>query len=60
MLNSPGVHYRDDVANELRDDAANELDMFAAWEAQLGLKIESAKAPVTVFVIDQVARQAAN
>ena len=51
-LNSPGVHYR--------DDAANELDMFAALREQLGLRLESAKAPVNVFVIDQVARPNAN
>jgi uncharacterized protein (TIGR03435 family) len=51
-LNSPGVRYRDDTANE--------LDIFAALEDQLGLKIESVKAPVNVFVIDQVAKPNAN
>jgi uncharacterized protein (TIGR03435 family) len=35
-------------------------DAFAALREQLGLKLESRKAPVEVYVIDHVERPAAN
>ena len=35
-------------------------NIFAAMEQQLGLKLEPAKAPVEVLVVDQAERPAAN
>jgi uncharacterized protein (TIGR03435 family) len=35
-------------------------DLFAAFQQQLGLKLESAKLPVEVMVIDKVAKPSAN
>jgi uncharacterized protein (TIGR03435 family) len=35
-------------------------DLFAAFERQLGLKLEGAKAPVDVLVIDKVEKPSAN
>ena len=35
-------------------------DLFTAFQQQLGLKLESAKAPVDVLVIDKVAKPSEN
>jgi len=35
-------------------------DLFAAFQQQLGLKIETSKAPVDVLVIDKVEKPSAN
>jgi uncharacterized protein (TIGR03435 family) len=42
------------------DDAEAPPDLFAAFQQQLGLKLESTKAPVEVLVIDHVERPSAN
>jgi uncharacterized protein (TIGR03435 family) len=36
------------------------VDVFAAFERQLGLRLESRKVPVEEFVIDQVAKSPEN
>jgi uncharacterized protein (TIGR03435 family) len=41
-------------------DADAPPDIFAAFQQQLGLKLESAKAPVDVLVIDKVEKPSAN
>jgi uncharacterized protein (TIGR03435 family) len=41
-------------------DADAPPDIFAAFQQQLGLKLDSAKAPVDVLVIDKVERPSAN
>ena len=35
-------------------------DIFAAFQQQLGLKLDSARAPVDVLVIDKVEKPSAN
>jgi uncharacterized protein (TIGR03435 family) len=42
------------------DKAAAPPDLFAAFQEQLGLKLESTKAPAEVFVIDKVAKPTEN
>ena len=47
-------------AEPLPDNADAPPDLFAAFQQQLGLKLESAKAPVDVLVIDHVEQPSAN
>ena len=42
------------------DNAAAPPDLFTAFQEQLGLKLESTKAPAEVFVIDKVAKPTEN
>ena len=51
----PGLHLA-----EPPDGAARKPDLFAAFQQQLGLKLEATKAPVDILVIDRAERPSAN
>ena len=48
------------AAGTLPPDTADALDLYTAIQQQLGLKLQSTKAPVDVLVIDRVEKPSAN
>ena len=53
---APGAEAREGVS----PDPASLPTLFTALEQQLGLKLESRKGPVEIYIIDHVERPAAN
>jgi uncharacterized protein (TIGR03435 family) len=60
VIDKTGITGSHDWPLELRQEDVPEAAVFAALEEQLGLKLESAKAPVDVVVIDHIEKPSAN